>query len=311
MSPFSIPPTLAPDIERVEQIVAARTSARPIVAALAGRHLGDAHGRLRAVLVLLAARLGGEQPARADHAAAAVLLIYAAAQVHAELINEGDRRRENVGAHPRWGGSAMLMVGDYLLALAAAEMAIQPDARIIGYYSRSVMAISEGRMMPVTAVAPFEAARAQAHEHAQATTAALVEAAMGAGAVCASLPPALVETLARYGHDLGMALHLAAEADDYEGPGLALRSGVITLPLIYAIDDGGTALARLLDRPPTEEALAGALAEVRRRGGVARTRAEAYEYARRAAAGLDALPASPERDALAALAHDAGGPERA
>jgi hypothetical protein len=37
MSPFSIPPTLAPDIERVEQIVAARTSARPIVAALAGR----------------------------------------------------------------------------------------------------------------------------------------------------------------------------------------------------------------------------------------------------------------------------------
>jgi len=181
-----------------------------------------------------------------------------------------------------------------------------PDAQIIGYYSRSVMAISEGRMMPVMVAVPLAAARAQAYLLAQTTTAALIEAATGAGAVCGALPPATVEALGRYGRDLGMALQLAADAADYEATGAAFRQGIITLPLIYAIDAGGSTLAERLDQASDEATLADALAEVRTRGGVARTRTEAREFARTATAHLEAIAASPARDALITIAQHVG-----
>jgi geranylgeranyl pyrophosphate synthase len=298
MSQAPIPADLAPDLERVDQIVAARTNTRSVVAAIAGPHLGDGQARLRAAVVLLAARIGSPEPEHATHAAASVALIYAATAVHRDLVDEGGRG----AGQPAWGRSATLMVGDYLFALAAAEMALAPDPRTITFYSRAVMAICEGNLAPAVAAAPLDQARAQYLARAEAASAALLEAAAGAGAVCGGLPQGQIDALARYGRHLGLALHLAADARDYEGQGRAPRAGIVTLPLIYAAAAGGQALATRLGQPLDDTAVAELIAEARALGGVTRAWEDARAYARQALGQLEGLPAHPALDALRAIA---------
>jgi heptaprenyl diphosphate synthase len=303
MSQASVPHDLIPDLERVDQIISERIAARPVVAGIAGQYLSPKESRLLAAVVLLASRLGsGAEGAAAPdsvaHAAASAELIQAATGVHDALVDEAERRRGEVASHSRWGGSAALMVGDYLLALAAAEMALAPDQRIIEFYSRSVMEVCEGQLAPVTDAAPLDVAREQYMYRAGCLAGAPLEAAARAGGVCAGLPAEQIEALGRFGRDLGLALRIAADARDYEGSGAALRAGRITLPLIYAADAGAGGLLRLLDAPPDAVALAAALAEVRRAGGVERAQADARSLAADASSHLDSLPPGP---ALAAL----------
>jgi heptaprenyl diphosphate synthase len=313
MSQASVPHDLLPDLERVDQIISERIAARPVVAGIAGQYLSSKEDRLLAAVVLLASRLGSAAPGAAApdsvaHAAASAELIHAATGVHDALVDEAERRRGAVASNSRWGGNAALMVGDYLLALAAAEMALAPDQRIIEFYSRSVMEVCEGQLAPVTDAAPLAVAREQYMYRAGCLAGAPLEAAASAGGVCAGLPGEQIAALGRFGRELGLALRIAADAQDYERAGAALRAGRITLPLIYAADAGATGLLRLLDAPPDARELADALAEVRRAGGVERALADARRLAETAAGQLESLLPGPALAALRELC--AGIPRR-
>ena len=100
--------------------------------------------------------------------------------------SEAEQRRGVRTVHTRWDGNVALMVGDYLFALAAAEMALAPDPRIIGYFSRGVMTICEGELSPVMNTAPLDTALNQYLYKIGCKTAALFEAACKAGMVCGS-----------------------------------------------------------------------------------------------------------------------------
>lgn len=302
-----VPDDLAGDLAKVEQIIHSRMHERPIVAQTASAALhGAEKPYLRAVLVMLAARLGRYDPRRVIHAAAAAELIHSATAVHDSLINEAARRHGESIGDQRWNGGVALMSGDYLLALAASEMALAPDARIIGMYSRAVMTFCEGRLTPVTVVAPLDQALAQHEYAAESRTAALFETAARVGVVCGG-DDALGDILGRFGRELGMAMHIAAEVRDYElddgSAGRDLRAGRITLPLIYAVDaGGGPDLAAVIDQHPLDTPrLTSAIDQVRRLG-IAPARARMRDYAQRAMAALAPIPPGVVREALVALA---------
>jgi geranylgeranyl pyrophosphate synthase len=306
--PLPVPDDLAGDLAKVEQIIHARMHARPIVAQTAGAALhGMEQPYLRAALVVLAARLGRYDVRRVIHAAAAAELIHFATAVHDSLINEAARRRGQPIGDQRWNGDVALMSGDYLLALAASEMALAPDARIIGLYSHVVMAFCEGRLAPVTAVAPLDQALAQHEYVAERRTAALFETAARVGVVCGGGDDALADTLGRFGRELGMAMHIAAEVRNCEidgnHAGRDLRAGRITLPLIYAVDaGGGPDLAAVIDAHPLDaQRLVAAIDQVRRLG-IPRARARMRDYTRQAVAALASVPSGAVHDSLVALA---------
>jgi heptaprenyl diphosphate synthase/octaprenyl-diphosphate synthase len=82
-----------------------------------------------------------------------------------------------------------------------------------------------------------------------------------------------------------------------------LREGTITLPLIYAVEWGGSALAAIVDeQPPNEARIAWAIAEVQRLGGTERALADARRYAERAMTHLDGFPDSAAKNALGEIA---------
>jgi heptaprenyl diphosphate synthase len=101
-------------------------------------------------------------------------LIHAASLVHDDLVDQAARRRGHVTVHTQWDNDVALMVGDYFFALAAGEMALSPDPRIITYYAQAVQTIVEGELSPVTLVTPLDEALAQYYFKTGAKTAASV-----------------------------------------------------------------------------------------------------------------------------------------
>jgi heptaprenyl diphosphate synthase len=312
MSQLPVPSALLADLEKVDQIIVERVQPRLSVIKIAGQHILTSGGkRIRAALALLAAQLGRYDIDRVLHSAAAVELIHAASLVHDDLIDEAERRRGTVTVHTRWDGDVALMVGDYLFALAAAEMALAPDPRIIGYFSRGVMTICEGELSPVMDVTPLDAAVEQYLYKIGCKTAALFEAACKAGMVCAGGTQDQVDTLGRFGHDLGIAFQIVDDVLDYTADeatlgkpaGNDLREGTITLPLIYAVAaGGGSELAEVLDMQPIDEQrLSWAIGEVRRLGAE-RALVDARRYAESAPSHLNAFPDSAAKHALGEIA---------
>jgi geranylgeranyl pyrophosphate synthase len=303
-----LPSNLHADMQEVEQIIHERTRARATVISAADPHLlrpGDT--RLRSALVLLAAQLGDYRLDQAIHAAAAIELIYAATTTHDDLVDEVERRRGLV-RQGDWNNSILLMVGDYLFALAAGEMSLSPDPRVISYYSQAVMQICESQLAPVPALRPAEQAAGQYFAYIEGTSAALYAAACKAGAACSGLSTDQIEALGRFGHELGIALRIGDELRDFargsaNGASLAgtsLRYGAATLPLILAAAAGdGGRLEQALEAGGAD--LDWAVGEVRRHG-VEPARAELARRAAAARAALVPFPAGPARTALEQIA---------
>lgn len=303
---------ISADLAAVEQLLLQRTHSRQALIAAAGSHTVSAGGkRLRAALALLAAQLGHYRLDNVIHAAAAAELIHAASLVHDDLVDQALRRRGRITVHERWDNDVALMVGDYFFALAAGEMALSPDPRIITFYAQAVQTIVEGELSPVTLVAPFDQAFQQYLYKTGCKTAALFEAACKAGMVAGAGSDADIAALGRYGYELGMAFQIVDDVLDFIGDerklgkpaGNDLRQGTITLPLIYAVAHNGSPLLhRIVEHPLMDDEIAQTIAEVIERGGVQEALDTARNYARRAVSYLDGFRASPAHDTLAQLA---------
>ncbi len=306
MKQLTLPLALLDDLRRVEQVVMERVSSRSMVIRVAGQHLFSSGGkRLRAALALLSAQLGTYKLEDVLHAASAVELIHTASLVHDDLVDEAERRRGKITVHARWDHGVALMVGDYFFALAAGEMALAPDPRVITYFSHAVMTICEGELSPVMSVTPQEVALEQYYYKIGCKTAALFEAACKAGMASGGGTDEQIEHLGQFGYDLGLAFQVVDDVLDFAGDeqtlgkpvGGDLRKGVITLPLIYAVAAGGSEeLAAVVDSED-EEQLAWAIAEVQRLG-VPIARDEARKLIDRALTHLSSFPDSPTRQVL-------------
>lgn len=269
----------------------------------AGAHTVAAGGkRLRAALVLLAARLGSYDRDRAMHPAAAVELLHAASLVHDDLVDHAQQRRGRVTVHERWDHHVALMLGDYFFALSAGELAAEPDPRIITFYAEAARTVVTGELKPVTQLLPTDVALAQYYAKTGAKTAALFEAATKAGIAVAGGTPEQIEALGRFGYDLGLAFQIVDDVLDFVGDeallgkpaGNDLREGTLTLPLIYAVAYGDDALLKELGQTaqPDPERVPELLRAVVAAGGAARAMDAASAIAEQAMGHLDIFPQS-------------------
>lgn len=310
MNHLTLPTDLLDDLQRVEDLIIQRTASHSAIISVAGRHVLNSGGkRLRALLALLSARLGTYDLDQVIHVATTAELIHTASLVHDDLVDEAERRRGSVTVHQRWDHGVALMVGDYFFALAAGEMALAPDTRIITYFSQAVMTICEGELSPVMNVAPFEVARDQYYHKIGCKTASLFEAACRSGAVAGRLDREQVDVLGHFGYDLGLAFQIVDDILDFVGnveilgkpAGSDLRQGVITLPLIYAVEASGSqTLAESIDTDDVQ-VVEWAIEEVRRLG-IPPTREEAYGVVDRALSRLEIFPETTTRHVLHEIA---------
>lgn len=305
---------LSPELAIVERAILHKFQSRSVLLNAASSYLMQAGGkRIRASLVLLAARLGPHyQDQEVIHSATAIEMIHSASLVHDDMIDEADVRRGRSTVHNQWGNNVALMVGDYLFALAAGQMAEVEDRRIFRSFARAVQRICEAELSPVTDVTPTDQAVAQYYTKIGGKTAALFESAAEAGMIAGGGSLEQVEALRLFGYDVGLAYQVVDDVLDFTGDeqtlgkpaGHDMQEGTITLPVIYAVADGANDVVRQavqIDRPGPE-VIAAAVAEVRRVCSTKRAQREAERLVDQAIERLEPFPDGPAKDALIDLA---------
>lgn len=298
-------------MEQVEKLL--RDSVRsdyPFVTE-ASRHLVDAGGkRFRPLLVLLAARYGDPESGGVLPAAVVVELTHLATLYHDDVMDEAELRRGASSANARWDNTVAILTGDFLFARASDILAdLGPDA--VRIQAQTFERLCTGQIRET--VGPSDGLDPVLH-HLQVLadkTGSLISTSCRFGAMQAGAPSDIVDTLTRFGEQIGVAFQLADDLVDITSdsdqsgktPGTDLREGVATLAVLMALRDAddeelNAALIGPIDDDDTHARILGRL---RAHPAIEAARTEARAWADRAREELSDLPPGPATDALSAL----------
>src|SRR6187549_1531561 len=136
---------VAPDMERVNATILARTGSEVAMIPEVANHLIASGGkRLRPMLTLAMARLAGYGHIKL---AAAVEFMHTATLLHDDVVDESSMRRGKVAARMLWGNEASVLVGDFLLGQAFKMMVEVADLHALEILSSAAAVIAEGEVM--------------------------------------------------------------------------------------------------------------------------------------------------------------------
>ncbi len=279
------------------------------------RHLIDSGGkRLRPLLTLAAARMGGYQGHLHVNLAAAVEFIHTATLLHDDVVDESALRRGKVSANIVWGNKPSVLVGDFLFSRAFELMVETGEMAVLGILARASSVIAEGEVMQLKSANNLATDEEHYLRVVRAKTAALFSAAAESGALLANPSDAYVAALRTYGDNLGIAFQLVDDALDYSGRqalmgksvGDDFREGKVTLPVILAHARADDAARRFWQRtietgPQSESDLDRAITLVEETGAISETMSRARAYADLACKALEAVAPCETREVLSAI----------
>lgn len=280
------------------------------------RHLIDSGGkRLRPLLTLAAARLGGYKGTGHVKLAAAVEFIHTATLLHDDVVDESSLRRGKVSANIVWGNKPSVLVGDFLFSRAFQLMVETGSLTVLDILAGASAVIAEGEVMQLKSANNLGVTEEDYLRVVSAKTAALFAAAAESGAVISEQNEERIAAMRDYGQNLGIAFQLVDDALDYSGRqalmgksvGDDFREGKVTLPIILAYARSTDAMRKFWQRaietgPQGEADLDRAITLVEETGAISETMARARLYAGQAKKALEIVPAEEIRSVLAAIA---------
>lgn len=305
---------VADDMRAVNALIQQRLSSGvALINQMAGYIINSGGKRLRPMLVLLAARACGYQGSGHIALAAVIEFIHTATLLHDDVVDGSELRRGRETANHVWGNEASVLVGDFLYSRAFEMMVEANEMEVMNILAHTTNVIAEGEVLQLLHCHDPDTTEQRYLEVIRCKTAKLFEAAAQLGAVLAHQPPALQQALAAYGMHLGTAFQLVDDVLDYSAAsaergknvGDDLAEGKPTLPLIHALRTGTAEQQALLRRAVESggrEHIALVTAAIESTGAIAYTARSAKAEADKAGAALAALPGSPHKDALIALA---------
>jgi len=243
------------DFEAVNQLILNQLHSDVPLVENIGEYLIEAGGkRLRPLLVLLSARACGYQGNNHIDLAAIIEFIHTATLLHDDVVDTSDLRRGRPTANAKWGNAPSVLVGDFLYSRAFQMMVKLDRMEILAILADTTNVISEGEVQQLINAGNAGISRQDYYTVIDKKTAQLFKAAAQVGAVIADADADSCESLAQYGHHLGMAFQLADDALDYSGSaeelgkniGDDLAEGKPTLPLIHAMATGTKQQAELI-----------------------------------------------------------------
>lgn len=300
-------------LTRVDELLGREVTSGYAFVAETSRHLFDAGGkRFRPLFTLLGAQMGPRPDADEVVTAAAVVeLIHMATLYHDDVMDDATLRRGAESANSRWNNSVAILTGDFLFAHASRLVAdLGPVAvRII---AETFAELVTGQMRETRGPGPDDDPVEHYLTVIAEKTGSLIATAGRYGGMFSGCTPDQVDSLRRFGAAIGTAFQISDDVIDITSPsdssgkvpGTDLREGVLTLPMLYALQDTRTPdrLRDLLSRPLTDDAeVDEALGLLRTSPGVTRAREVLAEHAAAARRELTRLPDCPAAKALAAL----------
>lgn len=280
-----------------------------------GHHLVQAGGkRLRPALYLLCAKNGGRTPSPPEllPMAVAIEMVHMATLVHDDVIDNAAIRRGLPTANTCWGNRLAVLSGDYLFAKAFWLVASKANNTMLQVLTEVIESMCEGEILQSQECFQVELAEDNYLQRTAKKTADFIAASCRLGGLSAGLAAADIEALAQYGHAIGMAyqitddiLDVIASSQQIGKPvGNDLRQGILTLPVIYALQNSAQRrdLAMLITaRDMSEPNLAAALGLVKASNAIDYSYARVNAYINQARQAVPACLAGDVRDLLLAM----------
>jgi octaprenyl-diphosphate synthase len=280
-----------------------------------GAYLADGGGkRVRPLLLLLGAGMGGYEGPWDVKLAAVFEFIHTATLVHDDIIDEAQTRRGRRAVNHIYGNDLTVLLGDYLY-IKAMNMALEAGRiEIIRVLAAVTLKMIEGELMAHHCRGSLDLTPEQHLDIVERKTAYLFSGCCQVAGLLADLPADRLGALSRYGMALGNAFQLVDDVLDFTanestlGKPVAsdLREGRLTLPLIYVLEKGDPEHRRMLATVVRERGfetvpLARILELVHDHGTLDRTRELARQQAEAARSQLEVFEDGPHTRALRAL----------
>jgi len=257
--------------------------------------LGGGGKRMRPALLLIANRYAGRRREGSIRLAAVVELLHSATLIHDDVIDSADTRRGRPSANSRWGNHRSVLAGDWLY-MQSFQMALEErNFRILDVLIDLTQKMVEGELIQLAKIGRIDVTEDDALKLATHKTACLFSGCARLGAVLGGLEGEEEEALADYGKYAGLAFQLVDDLLDFTGsakqlgkPVLSdLKEGKVTLPLIYAMENGHREARELVAQVLEEKEFVSVKPErlvalVNESGALDRTRRLAQEYAAKA-----------------------------
>lgn len=311
----SIKNLTAAETNAVDQLILNELSSDVVLINQIGHYIiGNGGKRLRPMLLLLAGKALGNFDDHHLTLAAVIEFIHTATLLHDDVVDESDLRRGRESANAVWGNAASVLVGDYLYSSAFEMMVRTNSMRVMDIMSKTTTAIAEGEVLQLLNCNNPDTTEEKYLEVIARKTAILFSTATRLAAVISNSSPEIEDSLATYGQQLGVAFQLIDDALDYKASteelgknlGDDLAEGKPTLPLIYAIEHGTPAQAKIIIdaiRQGSRESFNAVYAVVKATNAIEYTEQCADRAAEKAIAALACLPDSEYKTALEQLAH--------
>jgi heptaprenyl diphosphate synthase len=196
----------------------------------------------------------------------AIELTHLATLYHDDVIDEADHRRGQPSANSRWDNTVAILTGDYLFARAS-EISAELGTDVSRLLARTIATVCDGQIREVGRAGRIDQTEQSYMETIERKTAALIATSCRLGGMLSDASEEHVDVLERFGEALGVGFQLSDDIMDVistEGelgkdPGVDIKEGVYTLPVIHALARSEELRELLGQGPPDGRALARAL----------------------------------------------------
>lgn len=300
------------DLARVDEVISAETAQAVEPAGEIGQYLLAGGGkRLRPALLILAARFCGHRGDSAIRLGAVVEMIHSATLIHDDVIDGADTRRGRPSTNSRWGNHMSVLAGDWLYMQSFHMALTERNFQILDILIELTQSMVEGELMQLTKLGRIDLTEQDAMDLAYRKTACLFSGCAQLGAVLAKPPAETERAMVEYGRCAGLAFQLVDDLLDFTAstaklgkPVLSdLKEGKVTLPLIYAMENGNSGARKLVSTVLAEKGFHSVKPEqitdlVHESGALDRARRAAHNYAARAKECISGLGDPEYRRAL-------------
>ncbi len=202
--------------------------------------------RVRPALLLMSAKICKYSGERGIKLATAIELIHTASLIHDDVIDNDTLRRGIPTINSRLGDTISVILGDYIYSMVFNILAENNDIEIIRCVASTTSQMARGDLRQIQNQYKLDLSEEKYLSINADKTASLMSCSCRIGAMLGTNLNGEVETLTRYGRNLGMAfqitddlLDLTAEEKILGKPlGSDIREGKLTLPLICVMRDG-------------------------------------------------------------------------
>lgn len=303
---------IEPDLDAVDALFRERATSGLDILNNASLHvLGSQGKRLRTALTLLTGKLVGYDFAKLLPLSAGFEMVHLASLVHDDIIDRALTRRGLATVNAQFGNDIGILLGDYYFAKTAGLIADVNDNRVDRLFSDTVATLVEGAILEMLDAHHLDLSFARYLDRINRKTAFLIASCCKGGAMVCGASDAIIEQMRLFGQNLGMAFQIIDDVLDYAGTeailgkpaGNDLRQGMVTMPLIYALEtesNGHLAQVRAIVEEPGQhnDLVTPLVAWVNSSHGIEASMVEARRYAAQAAVILAEFPPSHDRDIL-------------